>query len=423
LCQEIDLGGTAVTGTCSGNEQETGYSRLIRRTSVVDVLAGLGSVIPGYVLLMPRRHVRSIGELTIPEISHVFDAAWRMADQVARVFGGSVVLVEHGSSGHEHGPSGACIDHAHIHLFPLDAGINPSLFEVPGARAVDDLAELSTLARLRKNYYYYTSNRTRGYLAVEPKLRSQQARRTWATAVGRPYEWDWALFPFFPNAQLTAMRLRQDELSFDAELNETLSAYDAAADWYASHTSTFPEKSSLRTEMDWLADNTDGAILDAGAGGGRDAAYLADLERPVIALDASKPLLDHVPPRKNISTVVGDVRNMQLATASIGAVWCSAVLLHLGREDVLRSLREFFRVLRRGGLAEVSVKEGNGHASSTMPGYPRFRRHFFFYEADDLKQLARRAGLEVVKTWTEEEVDSALVVQRWVKVLLQKPCV
>jgi Adenylate kinase len=185
---------------------------------------------------------------------------WRMADQVARVFGGSVALVEHGSSGHEHGPSGACIDHAHIHLFPLDTGIDPSLFKVPGARPVDDLAELSTLARLRKNYYYCTSNRTKGYLAVEPKLRSQQARRTWAAGVGRPYEWDWALFPFLPNAQLTATRLRQDELSFDAELNETLSAYDAAADWYASHTSTFPEKSSLRTEMDWLADHTDGAI-------------------------------------------------------------------------------------------------------------------------------------------------------------------
>ena len=218
------------------------------------------------------------------------------------------------------------------------------------------------------------------------------------------------------------MRLRQDELSFDAELNETLSAYDAAADWYASHTSTFPEKSSLRTEMDWLADHTDGAILDAGAGGGRDAAYLAGLDRQVIALDASKPLLEHVPRRKNIRTIVGDVRDMQVATASMGAIWCSAVLLHLDREDVLRSLGEFFRVLRRDGLAEVSVKEGSGHASSPMPGYPRLRRHFFFYEADDLKQLARLAGLEVVKTWTEEEVDSALVVQRWVKVLLQKPC-
>jgi SAM-dependent methyltransferase len=218
------------------------------------------------------------------------------------------------------------------------------------------------------------------------------------------------------------MRLRQDELSFDAELNETLSAYDAAADWYASHTSTFPEKSSLRTEMDWLADHTDGAILDAGAGGGRDAAYLADLDRPVIALDASKPLLEHVPRRTNIRTVVGDVRNMRLEAASIGAIWCSAVLLHLAREDVLRSLGEFFRVLIRGGLAEVSVKEGSGHASGPMPGHPRLRRHFFFYEADDLKQLARLAGLEVIRTWTEEEVDSALVVQHWVKVLLRKPC-
>lgn len=422
LCQEIGLGGTAVTGTCVGNEQRPGYSRLIRRTSVVDVLAGLGSVIPGYVLLMPRRHVRSIGELTIPEISHVFDAAWRMADRIVRVFGGSVVLVEHGSSGHEHGPSGACIDHAHIHLFPLDTGINPSLFKVADIRPINDLAELSALARQRKNYYYCASDRAKGYLAVEPELRSQQARRTWATAVGRPYEWDWGLFPFLSNAQLTAMRLRQDELSFDAELNETLSAYDAAADWYASHTSTFPEKSSLRTEMDWLADHTDGAILDAGTGGGRDAAYLADLDRPVIALDASKPLLEHVPPRTNIRTVVGDVRNMRLETASIGAIWCSAVLLHLGREDVLRSLGEFFRVLIRGGLAEVSVKEGSGHASSPMPGHPRLRRHFFFYEADDLKQLARLAGLEVIRTWTEEEVDSALVVQHWVKILLRKPC-
>lgn len=50
LCQEIGLGGTAVTGTCVGNEQRPGYSRLIRRTSVVDVLAGLWV---GYTWLCP----------------------------------------------------------------------------------------------------------------------------------------------------------------------------------------------------------------------------------------------------------------------------------------------------------------------------------------------------------------------------------
>ncbi len=429
LCQEIGLAGTAVTATLGDAERADGYSRLIRRTSVVDALAGLGSVIPGYVLLMPRRHVRSMGELTMPEISHVFDAAWRMADRVVKVFGGSVALVEHGSSGHEHGPSGACIDHAHIHLFPLDTGISPGLFRIPGVRRVGGLSELSDLAQRGLNYYYCASDRASGYLAVEPQLRSQQARRIWAGAMGRQDEWDWALFPFLANARLTVAKLRRDILPFeeadrslgDVELNETLEAYNAAADWYASHTQAFPEKTSLRTEMDWLSGHTGGLILDAGAGAGRDAAYLASLERPVIALDASDRLLVHVPRHKNIRTLVGDVRKLLLESNSIGAIWCSAVLLHLGRDDVLRALREFFRVLRGGGLAEVSVKEGTGHASSPMPGFPWFRRHFFFYEADDLKQLASLAGLDVVRTWTEDEVDSALVVQRWVKVLLRKP--
>jgi SAM-dependent methyltransferase len=374
-----------------------------------------------------------VGELAAAEMLHVFDVARIMANRIKEEFGGSVVLVEHGSSGHQHAPSGACIDHAHIHLFPVEDRVDSARFQVPGSRLIYDLAELNVLAHTGKNYYYYCaldcSDRFKGYLAVEPRLKSQQARRTWAYALGRHDEWDWALFPFLGNAQVTATRLRRDKLPFDetgillddTSLIETLRAYNEAADWYASHTSAFPEKSCLRDEMDWLAGHTGGPILDAGSGGGRDAAYLAHFERKVIALDASAPLLEHVPKRKNIRTMVGDVRRLLLEANSVGAIWCSAVLLHLRREDVLRAFREFFRVLTTGGLAEISVKEGTGHASSPMPDHPWLRRHFFFYEAEDLKRLAHLAGLEVVRTWSEEEADSSLVVQCWVKLLLRKP--
>jgi ubiquinone/menaquinone biosynthesis C-methylase UbiE len=88
---------------------------------------------------------------------------------------------------------------------------------------------------------------------------------------------------------------------------------------------------------------------------------------------------------------------------------------------VLSALREFFRVLKPEGLAEVSVKEGTGQASSPMPDHPWLRRHFFFYEGEELNELARRAGLKVEKTWTEDEMDSSQVVQRWVKLRLRKP--
>ena len=242
-------------------------------------------------------------------------------------------------------------------------------------------------------------------------------------------EWDWAVFPFLTNARVTATKLRPntlppDETGFtleDVKLSETLRAYNEAADWYASCTKTFPEKSGLCCEMNWLAAHTAGLILDAGTGAGRDAAYLAGFNRPVIALDASAPLLSHVPRIQNIRNIVGDVRRLLLENDSVGAIWCSAVLLHLRKDDVLRSLREFCRVLKSDGLAEVSVKEGTGHSSSPMPCHPWLRRHFFFYEADELKELAHRAGLEVVRTWTEEEMDSSRVVQRWVKLLLRKP--
>lgn len=428
LCEETFHDGTAVTGSCIDTGLKDGYSRLIRRTSVVDVLAGLGAVIPGYVLLLPRRHVRSVGELNASEMLHIFDEAWKMADRITKVFGGSVIVVEHGSSGHEHGPSGACIDHAHMHLFPLDAGTDPALFNLPGSRPVEGLSELSILARTGKNYYYCASSCAKGYLAAEPRPVSQQARRIWAQAVGRRDEWDWALFPFFANAEMTAMRLRGDELSpeasrylGEAELAETLNAYNAAADSYAAHTRYFPHESSLCAEMDWLVSHTDGPILDAGAGGGRDTMYMARRKRPVMALDASARLLVHVASRRNILRVVGDVRDLPLENNSVGAIWCSAVLLHLARKDVLRALHEFFRILRIGGLVEISVKEGTGHDSISMAGRPELRRHFFYYEEGDLKQLACLAGLQVVRTWTEKEVDSTVVIQRWVKVLLRKP--
>lgn len=429
LCMEVLLGGTAATGPYIEPTGIEPYSRLIFRTSVVDVLAGLGSMIPGYVLLLPRRHVRSMGELTVPEITHVFDVAWRMRDRIAEVFGGEVVLIEHGSSGPYRSASGACIDHAHIHLFPLNPGTDPGQFMIPNSHPVYGITELSAIAQLGKNYYFCAFDRFTGYVAVEPRLKSQQARRIWAEALGMRDEWDWAVFPFLTNAHVTATRLRPDDSSLggtgftlsDDNLSETLRAYNEAADWYASCTRSFPAKSSLRDEMTWLAAHTAGPILDAGTGAGRDAAYLAHFDRTVIALDASEPLLAHVPKAKNIRSMVGDVRRLlQLDSGSIGAIWCSAVLLHLRRDDVLRALREFFRVLKPDGFAEISVKEGTGQASSPMPCHPWLRRHFFFYESEELIELARCAGLRVVRTWTEDEVDSSQVVQRWVKLLLQK---
>ena len=200
---------------------------------------------------------------------------------------------------------------------------------------------------------------------------------------------------------------------------ETLRAYADSADWYAERTRTFPTGSSLPREIDALADRTTGLVLDAGCGAGRDAERFQATGRRVIALDASEPLLQRMDPalQRRVHRVLGDLRYLPFPSRTFGAIWCSAVLLHLDESEVAMALRELRRVLRSDGLAQISVKGGHGHTVEPVKGGVG-RRHFYFYEMEQLVDLVCAAGFRVIGQWTEDETDFGDIVQTWNKVLV-----
>ncbi|MEU5764771.1 methyltransferase domain-containing protein [Streptomyces asoensis] len=422
LCDEVRWKGTAATGDLgSSSGLQDVFSRLVLRTRAADVLSGLGCLAPGYSLVVPHHHAWSVGELPREERTHVFDTAWQAAELIRRTFGDSVVLVEHGSSGARTG-GGSCVTHAHLHLFPLRQGMDPRSFVPPGSRRITTSAVLAGAAARHSNYYYCSWKQDEGHLLIDPKLPSQYARRVWADLFDEPDLWDWAAFPFLGNARLTASALRtaQQPQRF-GPVEETVLAYDSAAEFYARRTASFAPGSALPDEIDDLAATVDGIVLDAGAGAGRDAFRFAQRGKHVLALDASLPLLSHSPAHDRTTPILGDVRRLPLPAHCVAAVWCSAVLLHLPSAEFLRSLQEFHRVLRPGGIAQVSVKEGEGHIALPMTGSASPRRHFYFYRVDQLRNLAEKGGFEVLRTWSEDEPDSSSDVQRWIKGLLRKP--
>jgi SAM-dependent methyltransferase/diadenosine tetraphosphate (Ap4A) HIT family hydrolase len=427
----VTLAGAALTGSSLVQDQRR-FSRLIFRTSVVDVIVGLGSISAGYLLLIPRRHVMSMGELSWPELRHAHDVARIMASRVETEFSSTVVAVEHGSSGidapQETLP--ACITHAHVHLFPIPPHADPEAFVPSGSLPLGSLAELQSAAVNRRNYYYCQTSTAASYLSTDTRLSSQYARRIWANLLGSPDEWDWALFPNFEACQETVARLKARSrwsanattLPPDDGQAETIAAYNGAARWYAKRTGVFPRGSRLRPEIEALAQATDGWILDAGAGGCRDAAHFAAQGREVVALDASGALLAAGVEHHRMRKVAADIRSIPLADGSVGAVWCSAVLLHLDEVGIAAALRELIRVLTPGGLAQVSVKRGDGRTVLPINGSTRYRRHFFFYEMETMARLVKVAGFEVVRTWTEDEFDVSDIMQAWIKLLLRKVC-
>lgn len=436
LCDEVRLAGTAATGRTASFGAGPPFSRLIKRTTSMDVIAGLGSLLPGYLLLVPRRHIFSIGELGAQQIREAYDLAWSMIREVRSCFGCRAVMVEHGSSGGVGSAGRACIAHGHIHVFPVPPASDVDEFHLEGASHVFGLTRLREAAVARRNYYYSCTVPGEGRLLLDPEIGSQYPRRVWASLLGLAEDWDWAVAPFMDNVRTTVALLRADLLADSAwpvgipltaadRAWETVSAYDRHAKQYAIKTQDFGNNSSLPGEIRSLMKATNGLILDAGAGGCRDAVFMADAGRTVIALDASRGLLAEALSTANCHKVAGDIRGLPLHDESVGAVWCSAVLLHLDAGDVALALREFFRVLAFGGLVQISVKEGQGHTSQAFgpqddAGTP-VRRHFYYYERRPLETMVRQVGFTVERIWMEDEADSAGIVQRWLKLLMRKP--
>jgi SAM-dependent methyltransferase/diadenosine tetraphosphate (Ap4A) HIT family hydrolase len=428
LCMEIRNDATWATGGFPRTQNVASYpfSRLIRKHNGSLTFAGLGSLAPGYTLLVPDCHVRSVGELPLREVRELYQTAWQIARLVQQEFDCTPVVIEHGSSGASHDPSGAaCITHAHIHIFPLDRGVLPDQFVPPGSERVSNIDQLRKAAAQGRNYYYCTWAPGIGYLRLDADLGHQHARRVWARMLGKADEWDWAATPYFSNTRLTARRLRNwasaDASKWvDQDLLETVSAYNCSGSRYAARTRDFDPRSSLPGEIDWLAAHTDGMVLDAGCGAGRDSLRFTQRGRAVIALDASTAMLREVPTHSGILRLMGDIRRLPLAVGGVGAIWCSAVLLHLERSMVRAAFGEFFRVLAAAGLVTVSAKEGEGHDATPMPDSCGYRRHFFYYKLDDLIQLARLEGFEPIRTWAGVEPGADSTPQRWVRAVFRK---
>jgi diadenosine tetraphosphate (Ap4A) HIT family hydrolase len=210
LCREVDHRWSVVTGFDAPCVPGGPFSRLVRSTPVVDVVSGIGAIVPGYVLVVTKRHVCSTGELSAGERRHAFATAWAVAKEIREMFGKAAVLVEHGSSGDAIPGGRACIDHAHLHLFPVEEGVAPTAFAAPRSELVESLDVLGQAASARRNYYYCAGEATQGFLSLTPSVASQQARRVWADLVGRRDQWDWAAFPHFDNCRLTVRGLRRE---------------------------------------------------------------------------------------------------------------------------------------------------------------------------------------------------------------------
>lgn len=174
----------------------------------------------------------------------------------------------------------------------------------------------------------------------------------------------------------------------------------ASWDWYeANASSVVPayEAASPDTLHAWLRDllpKAPAAILDIGAGSGRDAAWLAALGHEVVAAEPAAAMraeaarLHRNPRIRWADDALPDLAGVLRAGLTFDAVLLSAVWQHVHPSTRDRAFRKATSLLRPGGTLALTLRHGPDADGRGM--HP--------VSADEVESLARNHGLAVIRS-------------------------
>lgn len=171
----------------------------------------LGSMVAGWLLIMPRRPVLNLRNLTSSEQDELDGLINRVGAKLG-AFPGTLYAFEHGNE-MVGGPVGCGVDQAHLHLVPLSFDLFAAAREWPDDNMqwaeIGDAATFASVIPTRGEYVsiWRPSDQT-GLVGTMLKPQSQWVRRVIAAMLGREEAWDYKAHPDVENLMKTVEVIR-----------------------------------------------------------------------------------------------------------------------------------------------------------------------------------------------------------------------
>jgi diadenosine tetraphosphate (Ap4A) HIT family hydrolase len=170
-----------------------GQQRCLAGNEHASAIPTIGAFLAGYLLIVPRQHVLSLGQLNAHQLRGVEQLAEQMADRIATVYGMSVLGFEYGLNL----PGARRIDHGHLHLLPTRADLKGWLSSRLDGLDIRSMTELPSTP----HHSYIIVRAFPGPLTVFPVANDASPRirlREVVAALDERLEtaaWDWQEFP------------------------------------------------------------------------------------------------------------------------------------------------------------------------------------------------------------------------------------
>lgn len=176
------------------------------------ILPTIGALVPGYVLLVSKRHCLSVMDCSGDEIAELERLLVRLRSVLGDVYRTPCIAFEHGS-GCGTGMDSACIAHCHLHVLPLEEDIydridfqNMQMETEP----VPSLRALTAYGRNAAPYLLYQNQNEQFFVMHADTYLSQYFRQLAALSTGVPEKWNWRQYYFPENIRATLTDLKSE---------------------------------------------------------------------------------------------------------------------------------------------------------------------------------------------------------------------
>jgi diadenosine tetraphosphate (Ap4A) HIT family hydrolase len=163
----------------------------------------IGAIVPGYVMIISKRHHLSLRDCDKEEILEL-EKLLKYTRKILRdIYRYPCIAFEHGS-GCNIGIKSSCIEHCHLHVLPLKEDvynrINLKKFEI---ESIKSLHELSKGGVQSPSYLLYENHKEEFFVMHADVYVSQYFRQLIAISEGVPEKWDWRHNYFIENIERT----------------------------------------------------------------------------------------------------------------------------------------------------------------------------------------------------------------------------
>ena len=188
----------------------------------------------------------------------------------------------------------------------------------------------------------------------------------------------------------------------DPSAHDPQTSYDAVADEYASRIATeLQHKPFDRLLLDQFAEQVRdlGQVADIGCGPGQVARYLHERGARVVGIDLSPRMIECA--RKlhpAIEFQQADMAALPVPDATWAGIAAFYSLIHIPRDRVVATLREFRRALRPRGLLLLAFHVGAEVVHLDEWWGHRVSVDFVFFRSDEVERYLTAAGFAIERS-------------------------